>query len=212
MPFPNSKIILTDVDDSVLSYAETLQTYLEARGIRFTGELRDVHTFSEVTDLTDEQGSELITKFALDDQHFANLPPEPCAAEVIPMLHRQGWEFVAISACGTDPRVYEMRVRNLEKAFGFPWKALHTVEFWESKREYLRQYDRAYWVEDNRRHAIEGGSLGHRAFLLDRLHNACPERPDPRFIRVDTWWDILSQIQRDEIEPPLWWSWLGNDI
>lgn len=203
-------IILTDIDDSVLSYADMLQSYLEDRGVEFSGRLRDVHSFGLVTDLTDEEGSAFISRFALDDRHFARLPAEPCAAKVIPLLHAKGWEFVGISACGTDPRVYEMRMQNLEQAFGFPWKALHTVGYRDGKEEFLRRYPSTYWVEDNRRHALAGGALGHRAFLLDRAHNACPVRPDPRILRVRSWWDILHQIERDADFPPLWWSWPGD--
>jgi hypothetical protein len=204
------RIILTDIDDSVLSYAETLQTYLEARGVRFRGELRDVHHFDAVTDLSEEEGAALITQFALDDRHFANLPPEPCAAEVIPLLYSTGWQFVGISACGTDPRVHEMRMQNLERVFGFPWTALHTVGYQDAKDVHLRRYNPTYWVEDNRRHAVMGGALGHRAFLLDRPHNGCGDRPDPRIIRVKSWWDILRQIDEDEVTPPQLWSWPGG--
>lgn len=200
-------IILTDVDDSVLSYAGELQAYMEARGVRFHKNLRDVHFVNDVCNLNLDECIEMITQFALDDRHFSRLPPEPCAAKIIPQLHDMGWEFVAISACGTDPRLKDMRLSNLKNAFGFNWKALHTVEYTETKADYLRLYKPTYWVEDNRGHAIAGDAVGHRCFLLDRMHNTCPDKPDPRFMRVKDWNEIMEQIVRDTETPPLWWSW-----
>ncbi len=188
-----SKIILTDIDDTLLCFSDPFQDWLQQRGYDSDKRLREVYHINKLVDVTDEEGLRLIYEFSTenDAENMATLPPEPDALEIVPRLYREGFRFVAISACVSSPQMRQQRIRNLERVFGFPWRDVSLVGLRGSKEAHLHRYSPTYWVEDNHRHADIGAKLGHTAFLLDRLHNANAE---PDVIRVDDWHQIAAIV------------------
>ncbi len=197
-------LLLTDVDDCLLDFSNRFQAYVEALGMPTQGRLRDIWRIEQLLGINVDAVLALLERFNADES--IRYEPEPCARQVLPALHRAGYRFVAISACGTDPGYHARRLAHLEATFGFPFEALHTVPLGVAKDEVLARYPSAIWVEDNLTHARDGARAGHRTFLLDRGHNATPDPADlirglddherhGRVTRVADWHAIHAILQ-----------------
>lgn len=195
-------IILTDVDDCIVDFSDRFQRYVEGLGLPTQGRLREIWRIEQLLGIEPEAVIPLLHRFTGDPAITHD--PEPCAREVLPDLHRAGYRFVAISACGTDPGYHARRLDNLQSAFGFAFEALHCVPFGASKQAVLAQYPSAIWVEDTLGHAHDGARAGHRTFLLDRPYNAglagtlatdpLDSDPPPHITRVATWRDVRAML------------------
>lgn len=188
-----SKLILTDVDDTILQFADPFQEWVHARGVPTEGRFRDLYCVMTVVGIGHEDATKLINEYSTQPGIMDNLPPENDAAEVLPELYADGWRFVAITACVNTPEVIEARRRNLEKTFGFPFEELHCLGLHAEKKDTLAQYPDAIWVEDNVSHAITGAQLGHRSFLLDRGYNRHMDHHSVE--RVPCWRTIRERIE-----------------
>lgn len=184
------KLILTDVDDTVLGFSKPFQAFVHRKGYRPTRDLSEVYSITEWLGVDHETSHSLIVDFL--DHVGIDQPPEPCAAEIVPKLQALGYEFVAITACGVDPTFRERRIENLRNIFGFHFKDVHTVDLKGSKKDFLARYEPSVWVEDHGGHACDGADLGHRSFLLDRPYNR--EIRHPKVIRVATWHDVAEHL------------------
>jgi hypothetical protein len=185
------KLILTDADDTVLRFSDAMQAFLATKGFVIETRLRDHHNIPELFNLNMSDTIALIQEFHRSPG-MEQLLPEPCAAIVLPELHRQGFQFVAVSACLNEPDVHARRVRNLEAAFGFKWEAVHCIGLQMDKEAILRAYPSSIWVEDVWDHALAGQRAGHRTFLLDRPYNRNNEHT--KVTRVKDWHAIAQQI------------------
>jgi|HigsolmetaAR203D_1030402.scaffolds.fasta_scaffold08510_7 hypothetical protein len=185
------KLILTDVDDTVLRYTDYFQEWAEKQGFSFSVPLRSHYSIEQATGATPEETFALMRRF-VDEGWLNEQPPEECALEVLPELHKAGYTFVAITACGGDEAFRNARKRRLEEVFGFRWQAVHVLPLRAAKTEQLRAYSPSVWVEDNALHAIDGASVGHRTFLLTRPYNECD--PIAAVTRVRSWHDIAEQL------------------
>jgi 5'(3')-deoxyribonucleotidase len=186
--------LLVDLDDTCLASADILQAYLEGECALppSRSRLRDTHDIVKQYGLTIEQTMALVTKF--HRSHWMDkLPPLPCAATVLPELHRQGYQFVAITACLNEPEVVEARLRNLTRAFGFEWQAIHCIGLNPSKKAALEAYPPSLWVDDLAHHAIAGAEAGHRSFLIDKPYNQ--HHDHPKVTRVSDWHDLQQRLE-----------------
>lgn len=186
------KLILTDVDDTVLNFSDHFQEWLEkAHGIYSQKRLRDHWNVPYTFDVTIQKSNILIDEFSTSDM-MHQLRPEFCAVEVLPKLYRSGYRFVAITACTDDPKTKEYRATNLLNAFGFEWEDIHCVGLHTDKGAFLTRYDPSIWVEDKFENAVRGAEIGHEAFILDRNHNRHFQHDD--VTRIKDWHDILEKI------------------
>jgi hypothetical protein len=186
-----AELILVDLDDTVINLSDTLQEFLVTKGFNIATRLRDHHSIPDLFNLSIPGTIELVSEFHRSPA-MARLPPEPCAAIVLPALHQQGYQFVAVSACLNEPDVHAMRVRNLEDVFGFKFEAVHCLGLCADKEATLRLYPKSIWVEDIFNHAVAGTKAGHRSFLLDRPYNQ--DGQHPRVRRVRDWQEIAKLI------------------
>jgi hypothetical protein len=188
----NGAVILTDVDETVLEYARPFQEWCEAKGIPTYGNLRDIYSVEDMLGCDHLTAVDLMVQFTneggLDEQ-----PVEEDCVEHVQRLHRAGYRFVAITACGLDLSFQKARKKRLEDVFGFKWDAMHVVDLRATKRYALNAYDSAIWVEDNHGHAVAGSELGHRSFLLNRTYNRVYGEHEG-IERVDTWRDIATKL------------------
>jgi FMN phosphatase YigB (HAD superfamily) len=187
------KYILTDVDDTVLRFAEPFEEWVMAQGIKINQGWRKTYDIRDMI-ASDSREDHLALIKGYAEAHRGSQPAVDCAAEVIPHLQKQGYRFVAITACGNDQKFREERIRNLEKAFGFTWDAVHTVSMQGSKRAALALYPPSIWVEDNFKHAVVGADLGHRSFILTRPHNE--GLSDERVSRVSCWRSLRIHLEQ----------------
>ena len=185
-----NKIILTDVDESVLKFAGPFEAWLkDTKGARLAVPLIRTYCVKTALGISETETRALLKEFYATEI-MDNQPPEDCAAEVLPRLYKAGYRFVAITACGTDEAFRKRRWRALEQAFGFPWEDVITVNWVEPKKPHLAKFEPTVWVEDNATHAQDGADVGHDAYLIDRAYN----RVDGSFTRVTNWFEICELI------------------
>lgn len=177
-------IILTDIDETVLRCGDVLQHFIQDRyGLTIEGRLRDLYHIDREYGVGQEEHFRIIGDFH-QSMLMRWLPPEKCAAEVLPRLYKAGWRFVAISAATDSPNIWVNRRLNLEDVFGFPWEnVICTGE--RGKYSDLARYEPSVWVEDHFDNAKIGAEVGHRTFLLNRAYNTGEFHP--RVQRVKDW-------------------------
>ena len=185
------KLILTDIDDTLLKFGDAFQEWAESKGYQSNGtRVRECCSIQDVFNFDRETVTKLVVEFSNDKDLMSNLIPEKDALAVIPVLYKMGYQFVAISAC---VEVTEIRRKSLEDAFGIPWLDVHCTGLEQPKHEVLSSYDTSWWVEDNITHALAGAEIGHRTFLLDRPYNQTI-LPVGNPIRVNSWHYIFEHI------------------
>jgi hypothetical protein len=192
------KVILTDIDDTILQFSHHFENWARnKKGYNLNSRMREIGSLSDAIGCDRETIDDLILEFSEDHSEFGILTPEKDALYILPILHKMGYQFVAISACIHGPEVTAIRRKNLETAFGFKWLGIHCVGLKQSKEIQLSAHDTAYWVEDNLAHALVGAQVGHKTFLLDRPYNQ-GELPDGNPMRVKSWHNIFEEIVRNE--------------
>lgn len=187
-----NRLILTDIDGTVLRFDLAFERWMAAQGLVARAALRDLYGIADVYGIREDEVHCYIRDFCRQDE-FARLPAEDCAQTVLPRLHDAGWDFIAITAVPHEPEVVAARMENLKAVFGFDWLALHcTGTHHGSKDRILSTYRPAIWVEDHGDNAVVGAEAGHRTFLLDRAYNE--NIVHPSVLRVDDWHEIERLI------------------
>jgi len=185
-------LILTDVDGTILRWDDGFAAYMqEEHGMPMLSRMRDHYSIARSFGISERDASRFVRDFFLH-RLAGELPPEPCAMDVLPKLHARGWRFIAITACPAESVVVDARRHNLEAVFGFPWDVVHCVGLSGEKRSTLLGYRSAIWVEDHFENAVAGSEANHRSFLLDRTFNT--GRSHPEVTRVTDWHEIARQI------------------
>lgn len=185
------RLILTDVDDTILECADVLQQFLEGHGYFSEERLKDHHDIPKLFNISMERTLELVSWFHRSGL-MTCLQPEASAAVVLPELYRAGYRFVAITACLDEPEVVSNRRWNLREAFGFEWEAIHCLGLRQCKKDALNSYPASIWVDDLGRHAAAGAEAGHRSFLIDRPYNRIDNHPD--VVRVTNWNELAKLL------------------
>ena len=191
------KYILTDIDDTILKFADGFQAWLTKHGHQTVGKIRDGYSVANALNCSEEEADKLIRQFSEDEGHMPYLEVEPDAAEILPELEKMGYKFVAISACVNSDVTVRARHLNLKNAFPVDWHAVHCVGLHQSKDDHLRMYRNTWWVEDNAKHALRGAAIGHHTFLLDRAYNSHLDIKDNPY-RVKSWHDIFDEIVKHD--------------
>ena len=190
---------IVDIDETVLLCADELEKFCNEKLCSLpTSSVMDIQA---AYGLTSETSSALINDF-WNSEVMKNLEPVPCALEVLPRLHSQGWSFVGITACANTPEIVKVREENLKKAFGFDFEKVHCTGMYSLtptgenvKAKFLSLYEPTIWVEDSFHNAVAGALLGHTAFLINRVHN---ENDSHGLIRrVTDWHEIEKYINEN---------------
>jgi len=189
------KIILTDIDDTILHWAEGFTDFISKKGIDIP--VKPLHQSMNVGEwlkIDDHEENNIILEFHFNEV-FSNLRPYDCALTVLPKLKNMGYTFVAISAANNDKPTWEFRKTNLEKFFPNIFSdIIHTGWTANSpKINYLKQYDSSIWIEDNYHNAIDGLKCNHSTFLIERKYNKFCRNDD--IIYVTDWNDIFHRIK-----------------
>lgn len=167
-----SKYILTDVDSVLLNFDTGLFSWISKKGIGALPYTNADVEFSTRLNLSKEATQLLIDEFIVSEE-FAKLKPYKDSQSVIKDLAKQGFKFIAITACGTDSEVKTARRKNLANQFGDVFEDILFTPVGGSKKEHLRRWENSkmLWVEDHVGHAIDGAKLGLRSVLIDHPYN-----------------------------------------
>jgi hypothetical protein len=183
------KLILTDIDETVLRFCQPFTDFTVEQGMQTYGDLNELYHLEGFLG-TDRPGADrALEVFEVD--HGRRQPAEPHARPAISDLWLKGYSFVGISACGLDPEFRAARLVNLHNELGIHFDAMFTVERQGSKREVLSRFRPAIWVEDHPGHARDGAELGHRVFLIDKPFN---RYADPEGVTRVRGWDEILEI------------------
>jgi hypothetical protein len=194
------KFILTDIDDTILRFADAFQKWaVEEKGYVLNQSIRDGGSIQDAIGCHRDHVDELVIEFSTNPEFFSTIPPEPDALAVLPVLNKMGYKIVAISSCVDGHEVTESRRKNLKAAFGFDFYQVHCVGLLQPKKLMLQTYEPTWWVEDNAGHAMVGASVGHDTFLLDRPYNRDAEIT-PDIHRAKNWHDVLEAIVRGDAD------------
>lgn len=185
-------LILTDIDETVLQFADPFQDWAETVGYKTNGRLMENYRIEHHFGVDSDHADRMMTEFGKTDIMLAQ-PAWPDALTVLPRLYKAGWRFVGITACGTDTRFANQRIKTIEDTFGFAFDDMHFVEHHCTKHDVLKSYPASIWVEDNYAHAVNGAELNHFSFLIDRPYNIHEPEVDG-VVRVRNWFEIEETI------------------
>jgi hypothetical protein len=184
------KLFLTDVDGVLLNWHSAFCAFIFAKGYKTRSPEPLVWSLEEWIDAPKEVVLALVKEF--NSSHlFEKIEPYQDALAVLPLLAKEGYEFVAITSCSSDEKIVSLRKKNLE-CFNVPFKEVHCLDLGQSKADLLKFYPEAIWVEDNFNAAVIGASFNHETFLLKRSYNKHEQSDKIKF--VDSWFDIKKSI------------------
>lgn len=184
------KIILTDVDNVLLSWEDAFHEYVTKKGINQHSTAK--YNIEEKYGIHVEHANELIADFSNSD-FFANIRPHRSAEKYIPKLMKLGYRFHCISAVPDTKIIRANREKNLHKIFGENFfDRLVLTKTSNNKVGVLKEYSGSnWWIEDLTSAANFGIELGHKSVLINHHYNAADET---MAIRVDDWAEIFELI------------------
>lgn len=188
------KILLTDVDDTLLDWLSGFISYAgQVLNRNYSGRPTN-YQLEDYLGITGKEVVNLITTFNEGVINFGMLKPISNSDKYLPEFHKAGWQIVAISTCASSNQAHLLRKRNLVNVFGDIFSDIHLLPLHEkSKTRYLEQYSPGVWVEDKLSLAIEGQKLQHETFIFRRLHNRADQN-SPIVTWVDDWQEIAELV------------------
>ena len=164
--------LLLDIDGVCLDWEKGLFEFMQANVHKNAQpEYLDEHSYDLAGrfGITSEQANSLVWDFHYD-KRFENLEPFDGVIDTISKLSEK-YTCVAITACGSDSIITNAREKNLKKCFGDAFIAVHCVDVFDEKRNFLASYPSGHWVEDHARNAKMGLEFGHQCWLVDAPYN-----------------------------------------
>ncbi len=189
-------IILLDVDDVLLDWFSGFERYMVHLGYG-PEESHDQWDLDKVFNFPKKEKTSLISNFNTSWE-FGTLAPLPGAKKGLNRLKKEGFRFVAITSCSTNPTTISLRKTNLFWCFGDVFEAVHCLNLGESKETHLADYRPTWWVEDKFENAVAGLKFGHRSILINKAHNENEVHED--IIRVKAWNQITKLILNNDNE------------
>ncbi len=192
------KLILTDIDGVVLQWGKTFGHYIKEMGlVPDTHIIRPAYKVEKILNISREEAFTLIYEFH-HSKYFTDLVPYADAFMYINHLAKEGYRFIAITACGkaNNKIIYDNRYKNLNKYFHNIFEDLHIMPLGESKAECLSKYKNAYWIEDSLKNAITGLEFGHFTFFINREEDLRDQGSHPMITEFSSWKEIYIQLSQ----------------
>lgn len=175
----SKKLILCDVDGVLLDWTSRLPHYMQELGQAVEPAIR-LHATGEFTPLTEvfdmdrEQELEFIRSYNRTG-HLSQLTAYRDALLYVKSLS-EDYDFVAITAIGTDESIIQARTENLEFWYPGIFKDVVCVGVQESKFDALSKYSRSIFIDDQPRYVDEAIRAGHIGVRLKRRVNDAPHQ------------------------------------
>jgi len=183
-------LILTDIDDVLLHWAQGFIHHMGTTGIDITTAHIDWDNWINSNEYI--RAENLIDRFN-ESEKFSELEPYEDAFDVVNRLHAQGYTFAAISAVEYTRESWAFRKQNLDKFFPDVFQSIfHVGLHRHSKKPMLSAFAPTFWIEDNAVNAADGADLGHTSIILDRAYNRNIEHP--KVLRVNSWYEIEQLV------------------
>jgi 5'(3')-deoxyribonucleotidase len=183
-----TKYILTDIDDTIVSFNSRYIHFLEDEGhIELCPNTHDVLDVSKDL-LTDAET--IINQFQ-ETNFFSDLKPFKCAHTVLPVMKEHGYVVVGISAAQNTYMSLRNRKINMQRYFPDVFDDIIHVNHKNNKRQYLERFPESIWVEDLYENAVVGAECGHRSYYL--LNGSTPIYRTDSVIQVENWFEICEK-------------------
>jgi beta-phosphoglucomutase-like phosphatase (HAD superfamily) len=190
------KILLTDVDGTLLDFATDFHYWMLDHGFKATGSLSQTFEIDVVYGCTREQALHEVEAFCEADV-FKTLPPILGSLGVIRRLKALGWRVVAITSCHASPEARRNREENLAILYGIEPQDVIFAGLMGDKRKILANFPPAIWVDDHYRHIEEGLDAGHKCFVIDMPYNQQESNNNnPLVERISHWMQIEAWIKQ----------------
>lgn len=194
-----TKIILTDIDGVILDFGQTFLKFLE----EVKGEVTTVEDyFRGKREIPLEEHQRIVAEYTHSD-YFRHLNPKLCALDVLNGLRKEGWRFIAVTACDTEhpdqciKTAYNNRMENLERHFPDVFEDMHFSPWSTGKKEILSRYQPTWWIDDRADHAHDGHDAGHKAIIMRGEDTHIDANNHANLPIVETWHEIKALIDAD---------------
>lgn len=191
------KLILSDIDGVCCDWNAGFIKFMTERGYPEIPEKRTSYLVTERHNCPAELIGNFMTEYS-KSHIIAKLKPIKDSVEVIDRLHKQGYEFIAITSLGSDIASFKYRWKNLQNLYGDAFKRLICLPGGSGKSEVLQEFvgTADIWVEDHVVNAADGADLGFTTFLIDHPYNSFS--PHEQVMRVNGWLDIENWINNNK--------------
>jgi len=197
------RILLTDVDEVLLDWISAFRAWVVEHGYTVQGERpidRNIAGWvvpSSGVPLKESEALRLVEVFNESDS-FEHILPRAHSQEVLPLFKRAGYHIVAVSSCTNNLDARAKRERCLQRRFNNCVDKVICLPLGASKKEVLRAFPPAIWIDDDIRNVQDGAEVGHRAYLM------LPEAPSAPVDLLDCegvlhgWLDAKQLIEQGE--------------
>ena len=193
-----NKILLTDIDEVLLDWSWSFENFLKKeKNLIFEHKLKNYYDFEKWSGKPFEEIWSYVDEFCSNKDYYRNIPVFQCAKEVLPELHKKGWDIIPISAAPNLEHVKENRKYNLENHFGYIFKKIHLTGDKNNtskncKIKTLCQYESTYFVEDSPSQLEKCLTTNHNIIIMDYEYNKHIKHNN----RVKNWYEIYDILER----------------
>ena len=166
------KIILVDVDDTLLDYDTGVYDYFIKIGLELVDD-HDMHLhYYDKFGLCKESVVKYFNMFN-ESSDFGKLLPYKNSDKYVLDIASLGYKFIAITACGTNTATISSRTQNLYNVYGDCFDAVYCIDIRQSKADVLAMFKDSdvIWVDDLPMHVLEGYKQGLQSFLMPTAYN-----------------------------------------
>lgn len=190
----DKRVVLCDVDGVLLDWTSRLPYFLKQKGLPIEKAIflhaRDEYfSLAEIADVSEEEGAALNKEYS-HSKFMRYLQPYRDACLWVNLL-KQKYDFVAVTAIGTEENVLEMRRENLEFWFPGAFSEVIGVNYGETKLNALVKYDPTVFIDDSPKYIKEGLLAGHTCIRMIRDSRACQ---DPS-LTARNWAEVSNLLQ-----------------
>lgn len=194
----NIKILTTDIDGIIFMWEKSFRNFMYDKHKVFIDDSNEevVKKLSKNYNMDIDEALNYVYNFNKSN-YFKNLEPYKDAIFYIGKLKKLlDLRIVGISSAGTDETILKNRWKNLKKHFDNVFDTVHHCNLKDSKKDLLYNYtDSLCWVEDSKKNAELGGSIGIPSFLL-RTMSATDDLKYSK--NVKSWQEIYEYLRKDK--------------
>lgn len=190
-----SKLIITDVDGCILNWSKSFIEYVNDIGLIPKKDFYSCWDLEDWLGLSTKEVDSLAKDFNNTD-NFKRLLPDYKSDIYIPLLHDIGYDFIAITACGSHDTTSKYRTLNLNNLFPNVFKEIFCCDYNYEKNDILEKLPKAkYWVEDHYHNCKFGIDKDHTCFLMKHSYNN--HIVDESIVMVSDWEEIYKNVISD---------------
>lgn len=188
----NKQLLLSDIDGVVADWLDGFIKYCESIGHKALHNKPLEFGMSDIFPTLEKPWEHI-----MDYQHskyYKGIKAYPEAVKVYNKLYDMGVEIVFVTSCGLTPEIIEARTQMMQSEFNGKFHDIEFLELGASKKEILKKYPSAVFIDDQMKVAIEGYETGHKSFIKDMSYNRNEENENIE--RIKSFTTLLSYFAK----------------